>query len=204
MATLPANGKRVSMGDGPPCADQPTWEDSDDDMDPKPNGGRRAPGKKPKKASAEEVAAFQAAAKEARAAAEAEAKAKPLAAANAGEQFEKVLKIAVDSVQHELGLGLTEAIYRNALAIKMRYVGYTTSIEVPVPVVYSGETVGTIRADLVSYDKDGKHHIVELKVAAKITAAHVTQAKAYLKRSPDGSTAYVVNFGPEEVETYTI
>lgn len=125
-------------------------------------------------------------------------------ATSPGDQFEKVLKIAVESVQQELGLGLTEAIYRNALAIKMRFVGYTTSMEVPVPVLYGGETVGVIRADLVSYDRDGKHHVIELKVAAKITTAHVTQAKAYLKRSPDGSRGYVVNFGPEEVETYVI
>jgi len=202
MATLPANGKRMCMGDVRPCADQPTWEEDFEKV-----------AVRPRKATKKDVLDAFSAATAAKDKATAAAKAKKAADAllddddettSPGEQFEKVLNIAVESVQHELGLGLTEAIYRNALAIKMRYVGYTTSIEVPVPVVYSGETVGTIRADLVSYDKDGKHHIVELKVAAKITAAHVTQAKAYLKRSPDGSTAYVVNFGPEEVETYTI
>jgi GxxExxY protein len=190
------------MGDVRPCADQPTWEEDFEKV-----------AVRPRKATKKDVLDAFSAATAAKDKATAAAKAKKAADAllddddettSPGEQFEKVLNIAVESVQHELGLGLTEAIYRNALAIKMRYVGYTTSIEVPVPVVYSGETVGTIRADLVSYDKDGKHHIVELKVAAKITAAHVTQAKAYLKRSPDGSTAYVVNFGPEEVETYTI
>ena len=115
--------------------------------------------------------------------------------------FERSLEIAVQDVREELGLGLTEAIYRNALAIELRNPchGYTVSCEVPVPVEYAGEVIGMIRADIVAHD-NGASRIIELKVAAKITEAHMTQANAYLARAVAGSSAYVINFGPVQTE----
>ena len=124
--------------------------------------------------------------------------------------FERYLGRAARYVHNDLGPGLTEAIYRNALAIDLRHHGYLASTEVPVPVVFDGECIGTIRADLVTNElgpgpgRGLVSRIVELKVAAKITAAHVAQAKAYLRRSPKGSTAYVVNFGTDVVEMHVV
>ena len=124
--------------------------------------------------------------------------------------FEACLERSVHRVQSELGLGLTEAIYRNALAIELRNYGHQVSMEVPVPVWFEEEVIGTIRADLVVTESMKHPHgtrvsrVIELKKAAKITMAHATQAKAYLKRSPKGSTAHVINFGPEDVGLQTI
>jgi GxxExxY protein len=125
----------------------------------------------------------------------------------AAADFEAALSRSVKRVLDELDLGLTEVIYRKALALELREAGYRICTEVPMPIVYyMNETLGTIPADLVVYDDHWKlygreiNRIVELKVAAKITDAHVTRANAYAKRSPKGSTAYVVNFGPEDVE----
>ena len=65
MATSPTKSVvKRSLSEDPPAADQPTW--SDDEPDVLPAGQRRAKGKKPKKASAEEVAAAMAAATAAR------------------------------------------------------------------------------------------------------------------------------------------
>lgn len=122
--------------------------------------------------------------------------------------FEWALRRAVVFVTGHLGLGLTEAIYRNALAIELRNHGFATSCEVPVPIKFCGEVIGMIRADIVCQDEQARDdsetenpiRIIELKVAARITAAHSTQARAYLSRASKGSTAYVVNFGPENVQ----
>ena len=124
------------------------------------------------------------------------------------ERFEWNLKFAVTQVEKELGFGLSEAIYRNALAIELRALNTSTSVspEVHIPVTFLKEVIGTLRADLVvrHLPEDGAKtdavRIIELKVAAKITDAHVAQAKAYLDRSPKGSTAYVINFAPGGVE----
>ena len=118
-------------------------------------------------------------------------------------RFEHELQEAVKFVTESLGLGLTEAIYRNAVAIELRNRGYTTSCEVPVPITFCDEVIGMIRSDIVCLDDNAEgtpSRIVELKVAARITPSHSTQARAYLKRARAGSTAYVVNFGPDVVQ----
>ena len=93
------------------------------------------------------------------------------------------------SVREELGAGLTEAIYRNGLALALKEMRHSVSMEVPVPVVYMDEVIGTLRADVIV----NKNIVVELKCAAKITEAHVAQAMAYKTRIT-GARAIVLNF----------
>jgi GxxExxY protein len=93
------------------------------------------------------------------------------------------------SVRDELGAGLTEAIYRNGLALALKAMGHAVSMEVPVPVMYMNEVIGTLRADMVV----DKNIVVELKCVAKITEAHVAQAQAYKTRIT-GARAVVLNF----------
>ena len=96
-----------------------------------------------------------------------------------------------------LGVGLTEAIYRNALAIGLRKRGYVkSSCEVSVPIFYEAEIVGMIRADIVIEVADTVH-IIELKSVPKITEAHVIQANSYSRHFHKRSQSYVVNFGKE-------
>lgn len=125
------------------------------------------------------------------------------------EAFVQCLDLSVRRVLSELGPGLTECIYRNALAIELRKRVCVVSMEVPVPILFEGEVVGAMRADIVVTEVCAQtgarvSRVIELKRTAKITAAHGMQARAYLQRSPENSTAHLVNFGPEDVEIQTI
>jgi GxxExxY protein len=108
--------------------------------------------------------------------------------------FRETLLSCTTEVVNELGLGLTEALYRNALAIALRQKGCEVSCEVVVPIIFQSETIGAMRADLIV----DKIRVIELKVAAKITEGHLQQARAYLCRMPAGSTGHVINFGGSE------
>ena len=110
--------------------------------------------------------------------------------------MEEWLKPAVEKVAEELGPGLTEAIYRNALAIELEKQGYRNQQEVVCPVMYQDHVVGAIRADiLLKWDEPPCESVIELKVASKITEAHKEQCRAYLRRLPKESFGYVINFG---------
>lgn len=110
--------------------------------------------------------------------------------------YDVMLRECCNDVCNELGGGLTEAIYRNALALALRLDGYQVSMEVVIPVEFQGEVVGSLRADLIV----DKIRVIELKVAAKITDAHVQQLEAYLMRMPADATGHVVNFGNADFE----
>ena len=79
-------------------------------------------------------------------------------------------------VQEALGPGLTERIYANALAAALRNDGLEAEREASIPVLYEGEEVGMIRADLVV---EGRV-VVEAKVAPEVTDAHLDQLRRYL------------------------
>lgn len=104
------------------------------------------------------------------------------------------------TVATELGAGLSEALYRNAMAIGMRKEGCHVSPEVIIPVEFQGEVIGNLRADLIV----DKTHVVELKVAPRITNSHISQAEAYLMRMPPGATGHVVNFGSEQPQVVQV
>ena len=76
MVTVP-KPKRSLSSMSSNAADQPTFTDSDDDMDPKPSGGRRGKGKKPKRATTEQIDEMRQQAAAGKQAAEAEAEANP-------------------------------------------------------------------------------------------------------------------------------
>ena len=99
----------------------------------------------------------------------------------------------------EVGAGVSEGVYRNALAVYLRAEGLSVAVEAQILVHYRGETVGCLRADVIV---DGRL-VVELKVVARISDAHVAQARAYTTRlqaeGPVGGL--VVNFTAAGVET---
>lgn len=109
---------------------------------------------------------------------------------------EELLKPAVEKVAEELGPGLTEAIYRNALSIELNNEGFRNTQEVVCPVTYQSHVVGAIRSDiLIKWDDPPCESVIELKVASKITEAHREQCRAYLRRMPKESFGFVINFG---------
>ncbi len=93
-------------------------------------------------------------------------------------------------VQESLGPGLSEAIYANALAAALRGDGLAAEREAGIPVLYEGEEVGRIRADLVV---EGRV-VVETKVASGVTDAHLDQLRRYLDWG-GYEAGLVVNFG---------
>ena len=93
-------------------------------------------------------------------------------------------------VQESLGGGLSEAIYANAVAAALRSDGLEAEREASIPVLYEGEEVGRIRADLVV---EGRV-VVEMKVTSGVTDAHLDQLRRYLDWG-GYEAGLVVNFG---------
>lgn len=115
------------------------------------------------------------------------------------------IRNAAKEVHTELGGGLTEVIYKNALAIALRARGFVAETEMVVPVSFHGEFVGYVRPDLVV----NKQVVLELKAIAKLSAANLLQLRTYLRHlsPPDNglhletdARGAVINFGPLDVE----
>ena len=108
---------------------------------------------------------------------------------------------AAEDVYGTLGLGLSETTYRNAMAISLRARGIPVESERTILVVYKGQHVGTLRADLVLHGR----YVVELKVCARITDTHEHQCRAYISRLEGANVGGVlVNFGAGGVDTRSV
>lgn len=121
---------------------------------------------------------------------------------------DRVYYISVDKVHEaaqkvlaELGEGLSEAVYQKALAHELRTRGYRVETEVVIPIHYQKAYVGFVRADLVVNECT----VVEVKVVANITKAHMDQLTGYMRwlptdrvlpgPPPEGVKGTVINFG---------
>ena len=90
--------------------------------------------------------------------------------------MEQVKKFA-DQVFTTLGAGFTERIYHNAMEVLLRKNNIPFQSEQNIPVMFEGENVGTVRADLVI----NKSIVVELKSVRSIKDDHSTQCGMYMK-----------------------
>ena len=114
------------------------------------------------------------------------------------------IRNAAKEVHMELGGGLSEVIYKNALAIALRARGLVVETEMVVPVSFHGEFVGYVRPDLVV----NKQVVLELKAIAKLNAANLLQLRTYLRYFPPpdnelletDARGAVINFGPLDVD----
>ena len=52
-------------------------------------------------------------------------------------------------ITNELGFGLKESVYQNALAVELRFQGFNVELEVNKTILYRGHDVGTVRLDMV-------------------------------------------------------
>lgn len=76
-----------------------------------------------------------------------------------------------NEVYRNLGPGLRENIYQNALLVHLRELNIRYSNEVPIPIVYRGVTIGEGRLDvLVQYDNDNDNepNLVPIELKAVI------------------------------------
>ena len=106
----------------------------------------------------------------------------------------RILKCLYE-VHNELGPGLLESIYEEAVAKELTSQGFTVERQKPVPVIYKGERLqNDLRLDLMV---DGKV-ILELKSVTEYKKLFEKQLYTYLVLT-DCELGYVVNFNEEDL-----
>ena len=99
------------------------------------------------------------------------------------------------SVHDELGPGLLESIYEEALVCELINSGFNVRREVPVPVIYKGTKLkNDLRLDIIIDDKV----ILELKSVSEYKKLYEKQLFTYL-RLTGLEIGYVVNFNVDHL-----
>ena len=62
---------------------------------------------------------------------------------------QQLLKTTMNQITDELGFGLKESVYQNALAVELRFQGFNVELEVNKTILYRNHNVGTVRLDMV-------------------------------------------------------
>lgn len=96
---------------------------------------------------------------------------------------------AVYEVYRQLGHGFLESVYQKALMYELNCLGLLVESEVPLTVVYKGQTVGEYRADLIVENKV----LLELKAQANLHTTADAQLVNYLKAT-DIKIGLLINF----------
>ncbi len=106
------------------------------------------------------------------------------------ELSEKILSACME-VHTEIGCGLLEAVYCEALGYEFKSRDVPFAREVDLPVVYKGRQLNRkYRVDFVCFDKI----ILEIKALDAILPIHKQQLFNYLKLA-NLRLGYVINFG---------
>ena len=93
-------------------------------------------------------------------------------------------------VYNALGPGLLESVYEKALIHELKLRGLMVSSQVPVEIVYKGETVGAdLRLDIIVNDT----LIIELKSVESLMPVHFKQVRTYMKLL-DKPAGLLINF----------
>jgi GxxExxY protein len=117
----------------------------------------------------------------------------------AHEELTKKILEACFEVSHSLGAGFLESVYLNALVIALQEKGLRTNCEVPYPVMFRKNCVGTYKADLVVCEVV----LVELKAVNSILPEHKAQVINYLKAS-GLEVGMLINFGKPKIEFFRL
>jgi len=102
---------------------------------------------------------------------------------------------AVFAVHRELGPGLLEQCYHNALFYELKALGLPVGYNQPFTVLHQGQVVGEYLDDLVV----DNNIIIEVKSAKALSNEHVAQLLNYLHIS-GCRLGYLVNFRNTRVE----
>ena len=86
---------------------------------------------------------------------------------------------AIFEVSNTLGAGFLEKVYERALLLELRSRGIRAESQVPFPVGYRGECVGSYFADLLVE----RALIVEIKCVERFANEHMAQCLNYLRAS---------------------
>ena len=104
------------------------------------------------------------------------------------ELSERVIGAAME-VHRQVGPGMTEIMYEEALAHEFDLKGISYARQYPVEVKYKGKVIGKTRLDFLV---EGRL-IVELKACETLTAVHRAQCICYL-RATGMRVALLINF----------
>ena len=90
---------------------------------------------------------------------------------------EQIIGAAME-VHTELGAGLLESVYQEALATELNLQGLAAKVQTPVPLSYKGRVLGTpLRIDLLVEDTV----VVEVKAVDVLAPIHTAQLLTYLR-----------------------
>lgn len=104
---------------------------------------------------------------------------------------------AIYDVYKELGLGLLESVYEEALCFELEQRGSKVERQVQVPIMYKGNVLKTeLRLDVLVEDKV----IVELKSVEEMKKVFAKQLLTYL-RLMDKKIGLLVNFNTDNIFT---
>ncbi|MDZ7735725.1 MAG: GxxExxY protein [Gammaproteobacteria bacterium] len=102
---------------------------------------------------------------------------------------ERVIGCAM-TVSSTLGVGFTESVYENALAIELMKSELSFERQKPLQVSYRNKIVGNFYADFIVEDK----LILELKALSQLRSEHEAQVMNYLKAG-NLNAGLLLNFG---------
>ena len=106
---------------------------------------------------------------------------------------EKIIGAAIE-VHQELGPGLLESIYEEALCYELQLQRIIFERQVPVDIVYKGHVISGHRIDLLVE----KEVVVELKSLQKTPGVAISQTISYL-RATNLKRGLIINFGQKRL-----
>jgi len=106
---------------------------------------------------------------------------------------EKIIGAAIE-VHRELGPGLLESIYEEALCYEFGLQGIKFQRQVPVEIVYKGHVISGHKIDLLVE----KEVVVELKSLQKTPDVAISQTISYLKAT-NLKRGLIINFGEKRL-----
>ena len=110
------------------------------------------------------------------------------------ELTEKILKACFE-VSNELGNGFLESVYEKALVIVLTAMGLKVQTQIPLKVLFRGQTVGEFFPDIIVDDIV----IIELKAVKTLAPEHLAQVMNYLKATGI-EVGLLINFGSTKLE----
>ncbi len=107
----------------------------------------------------------------------------------------KIIGAAIE-IHKEIGSGLLESAYENALAYELRQIGFIVGQQLPMPFIYKEvkQDVG-YRIDLLV----NKKIIVEVKSVENLVPVHFTRTPTYLRLS-NLKLALLINFNSKPLK----
>jgi len=109
------------------------------------------------------------------------------------ELTEKVIGAAIE-VHRELGPGLLESIYEEALCYEFELQGIKYQRQVPSDIIYKGKIIKGQKIDLLVEDEV----VVEIKSLSKMPEVALAQTLSYLKAT-NLRRGLIVNFGEKRL-----